>query len=428
MCCSFFTDQAVEKFLLKFDVLFYVGKKDKTGREKILCLESAKLFFSSGPQLVLQLWFLQVTKSSNIYSWAHLSQYLSVASSFLMATKAASSLLMYKRSEDDNVDLSLRSKAILFLKNIWKIITWTPLILTSILLKIGMIYLCIRVFGWNAGYLIAGQVILNLIQISLIHYCKVHQKVHHQHPDKSVPHGSETTKETTLFIGYANIFVITRPFTSLSTTSLIRALLVQPVQVLVYMVLLALFIKWENNSFTNVSDHNYFLDATSVLILGIVNILLCFVHLCKIHNDLPVLTEINDNDEIELGKVSSTDSIEIKEENVPYQEGDKAATIQESQTTPLLERIPSVEEDKAATIQESTPSLERIPSVDGSCAISEEDINFVVLHSKISLEDIQQNLRQIQSNQGMVDKAMFRKMVLLCYPDIGMLIDGLRHF
>merc|ERR1712170_64492 len=59
MCCSFITDKAWQKFLIKFDFLFFVGKNDKSGTEKILCYESAKLFFSSGPQLVLQLWLLQ---------------------------------------------------------------------------------------------------------------------------------------------------------------------------------------------------------------------------------------------------------------------------------------------------------------------------------------------------------------------------------
>ena len=111
--CSNFTDQAVEKFLNKFDILFFVGKKDKSGKEKMLCLESAKLFFGSGPQLVLQLWLLYVTKSSN--SLAHLSQYLSVASSFLMASKTAFDLLTYKRHEDEDQDPSLKWKVIKYL-------------------------------------------------------------------------------------------------------------------------------------------------------------------------------------------------------------------------------------------------------------------------------------------------------------------------
>ena len=110
MCCSFITDKALQNFLIKFDIFYFVGKKDKSGTEKMLCLDSAKLFFSSGPQLVLQLWLLQATKSSNFYSWTHLSQYLSVASSFIMATKAASSLLTYKRSEEANEDLPMSKK------------------------------------------------------------------------------------------------------------------------------------------------------------------------------------------------------------------------------------------------------------------------------------------------------------------------------
>ena len=108
--CSNFTDQAVEKFLNKFDILFFVGKKDKSGKEKMLCLESAKLFFGSGPQLVLQLWLLYVTKSSN--SWT-ISQYLSVTSSFIMASWTAFDLLTYQRHEDEDQDPSLKWKVII---------------------------------------------------------------------------------------------------------------------------------------------------------------------------------------------------------------------------------------------------------------------------------------------------------------------------
>ena len=95
--CSNFADQAVEKILKKFDILFFVGRKDKSGKEKTLCLESAKLYFSSAPQLVLQLWLLHVTKSSNPWALAHLSQYLSVASSFFFASQTAFTLLTYQR-------------------------------------------------------------------------------------------------------------------------------------------------------------------------------------------------------------------------------------------------------------------------------------------------------------------------------------------
>ena len=99
--CSNVTDKAVEKFLKKFDIIFYVGRKDKSGKEKTLCLESAKLYFSSGPQLVLQLWLLHVTKSSNPWAWAHLSQYLSVASSFFFASQTAFTLLTYQRCTEE---------------------------------------------------------------------------------------------------------------------------------------------------------------------------------------------------------------------------------------------------------------------------------------------------------------------------------------
>ena len=84
-------------------------------------------------------------------------------------------------------------KVIKFLTEVWKILTWSPLLLTSLLFKTGMIYLSIRFFGWNAAFIIVGQIILNLIQISLISFCKA-PKVQLHHQDKYMPPGTETTK------------------------------------------------------------------------------------------------------------------------------------------------------------------------------------------------------------------------------------------
>jgi len=225
----------------------------------------------------------------------------------------------------------------------------------------------------------------------------------------------------------------------LSIISFNKALLIQPVQVLVNIILLALFITWENNSFTNVKDHNTYLTPTTVLILGIVNIFICFIDLSsKIRINLPLT---NENNIIELEKVSSTKPKPITNngyKQVCQEVDDKEATDKESHPQPHTERIPSVDgsdvisekdmkfisdtgynrEDEDANDNDSLPQpqLKRIPSVDGSCVISEEDMKFIALHSKVSFEDIQTNLHK--SNQGMIDKPTFREIALLCYPDI----------
>ena len=107
--CSCFTDQAVENFLNRFDILFFVGKKDKSGKEKMLCLESAKLYFGSGPQLLLQLWLLPAC-------YPAFSQFLSVAFSFISASQTAFDLLTYQRHEVEDQDQgSLKWKVIKYL-------------------------------------------------------------------------------------------------------------------------------------------------------------------------------------------------------------------------------------------------------------------------------------------------------------------------
>ena len=47
-CCSLIASKSVGKLLIKYDLLFFVGNKDKSGKSKLLSLESAKIFFGSG--------------------------------------------------------------------------------------------------------------------------------------------------------------------------------------------------------------------------------------------------------------------------------------------------------------------------------------------------------------------------------------------
>ena len=227
-----------------------------------------------------------------------------------------------------------------------------------------MLNLSFRFLGWNAAYLIAGQVMLNLLQLCMMSYLKCPKiKLKLKHKDTSVPQGNESSIANTLFIGYANLFVITRPFNSLSKLSMNKALLIQPAQALVYTILLSLFIYWENNSLNYEIEH--MLKPTAVLVLGISNILICFIDFsCKIYIESSKNTE---GFELEKGH--------FKEEIVykPLNQDDEWIPV--------------------------------------------EDMRFIALHSKVTLENIQESLIKIK--QGMIDKRTFRELVLLCYPNIG---------
>ena len=248
------------------------------------------------------------------------------------------------------------------IKYFWTVITWTPLILTSIVFKIGMLNLSIKFFGWNAAYFIVGQVMLNILQLCLMRFLKC-EKIKLKHQDTSMPEGNESSMANTIFIGYANLFVITRPFNSLSNLSMNKALIIQPAQALVNTILISFFIYWENNSLNHEIEH--MLKPMTVLILGMFNILLCFIDFtCKIH-----IKSSKNTEGFELEKSHFREEIVYKPLN------------QDEELIPV------------------------------------EDMRFIALHSKVTLENIQASLSKIE--QGMIDKRTFRELVLLCYPDIG---------
>ena len=141
------------------------------------------------------------------------------------------------------------------------------------------------------------------------------------------------------------------------------ALIIQPAQLLVNTILLSFYIFWEisvlHNNILNV------LYPTTLLFLGISNVLICFIDFsCKIYIESSKNTE---GFELEKGH--------FKEEIVykPLNQDDEWIPV--------------------------------------------EDMRFIALHSKVTLENIKASLSKIK--QGMIDKRTFRELVLLCYPDIG---------
>ena len=144
VCCSIMCSQAVEKLLQKTDLLFFLGKKEKTGQEKILCLQAAKIYFGSAIQLCYQIWILQVTHYNGEFE--RISQYLSITLSFLLITKNSIGLISYSRAkfEKENADEDVFKVRVFRTLSLY--FSWLPVILTSLLFKIGTINLLVQFF------------------------------------------------------------------------------------------------------------------------------------------------------------------------------------------------------------------------------------------------------------------------------------------
>ena len=94
--------KAVTKGIIKYDLLFFVGNKDKTGKQKLLSMQSAQIFFGCGPQLCYQIWLLHAILPSTDENErkASMSQYVSIIISILMMTKTSFELLSYQKEVD----------------------------------------------------------------------------------------------------------------------------------------------------------------------------------------------------------------------------------------------------------------------------------------------------------------------------------------
>ena len=204
ICCSVVGSQAMKKLVSKCDLLFFIGQKDPSRREQVLCLEAAKLVFSTGPQLCLQLWI----------------QYLSIVCSLLLGTKYAYELISYSRldsSEQQNT--SWRQKFYSFLKLLRDYLSWLPLILTSFLFKIGSIILYMKFFGWFSIFIILIVLLLNAVGNFII-LTKCGSVA--QNPGVSIWTEDLINSGNkyfhfldTIFLGFRNIFVVSRPFSTI---------------------------------------------------------------------------------------------------------------------------------------------------------------------------------------------------------------------
>ena len=213
----------MQKIVSKSNLLFFIGNKDTTGRQQILCLESAKLFFGTGPQLCFQLWILGASSSPSV------TQYLSIVSSFLLGTKLAYQLLTYSREEEGsqlkNQKNGWKAKFSTLPKDIKKVLvnylSWLPLILISLLYKIGSINLYLKFFGWYSIIIIFLIIVLNVLG-SFILKILMDLEVITLNPSLSiwskglpVDEGKSHRLLDNLFISFTNMFVISRPFNTI---------------------------------------------------------------------------------------------------------------------------------------------------------------------------------------------------------------------
>ena len=155
-----------------------------------------------------QIWILQVTHYNGKFE--RISQYLSIIMSFLLITKNSIGLISYSRPklEKENTDEGK-------LRTISLYLSWLPVIITSLLFKIGLINQLVIFFGWYSMVIIFGIYILN-ISSSFIIDCVMekYNRLLIVYKDEYMPNGAQKPLEKIL-ISFSNIFVFSRPVNTL---------------------------------------------------------------------------------------------------------------------------------------------------------------------------------------------------------------------
>ena len=174
--------------------------------------------------------------------------------------------------------------------------------LMSILLFFGAFFISITLKQFrNTGYLptairnflsdfavIIGIFLMNIV-CSLLVPAITNSRMRLKYPKKNTPEGSDKTLLEKIYLSYANMFVITRPLDTFSSTSMNAALLIQPVQCLVNIIFIPVYLSFSDvrgdGSHSTLSGFQIMQidQAVVILILTLVNIILCFTNIsCKI--------------------------------------------------------------------------------------------------------------------------------------------------
>ena len=294
LCCSIICSQLGEKIVSKLDLLFFLGKKDKTGREKILALDAAKVFFGSVLQLSVQLYLIEISRDD-----IRVSQYFSVISSLLLICKTGYEVMTYARQEEtqqDQQEQSFKQKAREMLRTLWDFLTWLPLLGSNLVFKMGIINLCLLFLGWYALLVFLVIFLANLLSTFLATNKKIKKCLRNYEITHNNISDNNEAKNTDIlhlvYTSYSNIFLITRTVATQSASDMNLAILIQPLHFILGFIFLCVFKSWDfwynynpdydfySNSTFQIASEN---TATSILVCGFLTISLCFLNWdCKV--------------------------------------------------------------------------------------------------------------------------------------------------
>eukprot|EP00092_Neocalanus_flemingeri_P070774 GFUD01086900.1.p1 GENE.GFUD01086900.1~~GFUD01086900.1.p1 ORF type:complete len:481 (+),score=87.55 GFUD01086900.1:40-1482(+) len=328
-CLGFICGKCTQKCVKKFDFLHFLGKKDPSGKAKLLCLDAAKVFFGSCIQLCLQIVLLQ-------YSFVGKpSQLLSILSSFLLITKTSFEVLTYQRREETTEDTGMKVVLIQMMKTIWEFIKYFPVLGLSLLFNLGTLTLSIILLGWYSTLIIVLIILCTLLTTwvsSLSRVKKITEKYQMTHQATNIANEEKTghTKLTNLLMSYTNIFIISRPVENHTHSNINSMFLLQPLHFLINSVCLSVYLGLGNTFFypefrpyycqwergCPVIQEHFSLVVVIFLCAGFLNIFLCFTNSsCKVS-----IREITDKDvqmiSLEPDPVILLQMIEIKNEDI----------------------------------------------------------------------------------------------------------------
>ena len=214
-CCSFLFSKISESTAEKFDILFFIGNEDKTGKAKIIALDASKVFFGSVIQMSVQVYFIEVSGQE-----PKSSQILSVVSSLLLICKTGYEVISYtnpgirKNTSKQTTMEKIKGKIMDFLKLIPGVLSELPLLATTLVFKLGTINLCILFFGWWAIFVLLAFFLLNVLSCYLVRLDRVSKLFAGYRIVVQDLEEEETEKKPglkhILYTSYANMFMFTR--------------------------------------------------------------------------------------------------------------------------------------------------------------------------------------------------------------------------
>eukprot|EP00092_Neocalanus_flemingeri_P005402 GFUD01005822.1.p1 GENE.GFUD01005822.1~~GFUD01005822.1.p1 ORF type:complete len:693 (-),score=144.63 GFUD01005822.1:69-1940(-) len=115
-----------------------------------------------------------------------------------------------------------------------------------------------------------------------------------------------------------------------------------------------------------------------------------------------------------------TDVNDTKENSEDEDEKTNQNKSEETMLTIPDQSVVNDEEKREANDEDNTsrvPKLQRMTSADGSCAIQDNDLEFIGKHSNLANEDVKKHFKGLL-NDGLVSKDEFIKLVEMCYPNL----------